>query len=65
MDVFQEAVKAAQRRNGDAWFVLSPQEQTRAIYQEMRRIDQELAAAVKRPSRQRSSSGSRSSLVAA
>ena len=53
MDVFQEAAKAAQRRTGDAWFVLSPQEQTRAIYEEMRRIDSELAAQAKRPVRTR------------
>jgi hypothetical protein len=50
MDVFQEAAKAAQRRNGEAWLLLSPREQTRAIYQEMRRIDAELAA--HRPPRQ-------------
>ena len=43
MDVFQEAAKAAQRRHGDGWLVLSPQEQTRCIYEEMRRIDAEIA----------------------
>ena len=47
MDVFQEAARAAQGRYGEAWFVLSPQEQTRAIYEEMRRIDSELVDAVK------------------
>jgi hypothetical protein len=50
VDVFQEAAKAAQQRYGDAWFVLSPQEQTRSIYEEMRRIDAERA---KPPRRQR------------
>jgi hypothetical protein len=61
MDVFQEAAKAAQRRHGEAWLVLSPQEQTRCIYEEMRRIDAELADAAKRSPRQRSGrSGGRS-----
>jgi hypothetical protein len=65
MDVFQEAAKAAQRRYGEAWLVLSPQEQTRCIYEEMRRIDAELAKAVERPPRQRSGSrGNRSLAVA-
>jgi hypothetical protein len=54
MDVFQEAAKAAQRRHGATWFVLSPQEQTRCIYEEMRRIDAELAEVAKRNSRQKS-----------
>jgi DNA-binding GntR family transcriptional regulator len=54
MDVFQEAAKAAQRRHGDGWLVLSPQEQTRCIYEEMRRIDAEIAAAAKRSPRQKS-----------
>jgi hypothetical protein len=49
MDVFQEAAKAAQRRHGEAWPVLSPQEQTRCIYEEMRRIDAEMAAATQEP----------------
>ena len=43
MDVFQEAAKAAQRIHGEAWLLLLPQEQTRCIYEEMRRIDAELA----------------------
>jgi hypothetical protein len=64
MDVFQEAVKAAQRRHGDAWIVLSPQEQTRCIYQEMRRIDAELAEAAKRPPRQKSGKNGSRSLAA-
>lgn len=45
MDVFQEAAKAAQARHGDGWFALPPREQTRAIYAEMRRIDEEQAQA--------------------
>ena len=49
MDVFQEAAKAAQRRYGTGWFVLSPQEQTRSIYEEMRRIDVETATTTTRP----------------
>ena len=53
MDVFQEAAKAAQMRNGEAWLVLTPQEQTRCIYEEMRRIDAELAKAAGRLPRQR------------
>jgi hypothetical protein len=61
MDVFQEAAKAAQQRHGVAWLVLSPQEQTRSIYQEMRRIDAELSKPPKRAPRQRSGGrGSRS-----
>lgn len=48
MDVFQEAAKAAQQRHGEAWFVLLPQEQTRSIYQEMRRIDAEHSEAAQR-----------------
>lgn len=60
MDVFQEAARLAQRRHGDGWYVLSAQEQTRAIYQEMRRIDGELAAAEKRLPRQRAGSRNRS-----
>jgi hypothetical protein len=54
MNVFQEAAKAAQLRRGEAWLVLSPQEQTLGIYEEMRRIDAELAEAAKRPTRQKS-----------
>jgi hypothetical protein len=53
MDVFQEAAKAAQQRHGAAWLVLSPQEQTRCIYEEMRRIDAELADPAKRTPRQK------------
>jgi hypothetical protein len=53
MDVFQEAAKAAQRRHGEAWSVLSTQEQTRCIYEEMRRIDGEILAA-RQQSQQRS-----------
>jgi len=64
MDVFQEAVKAAQRRNGEAWLVLSPREQTRAIYQEMRRIDRELAAVDKRSARRHASKGGNRPLAA-
>jgi hypothetical protein len=64
MDVFQEAVKAAQRRHGEAWLVLSPQEQTRCIYEEMRRIDAELAEATKRPPRQKSGKSGNRSLAA-
>ena len=64
MDVFQEAAKAAQRSNGDAWCVLSPQEQTRAIYQEMRRIDAELAERLKRPGQHRPRRGGGRSLAA-
>ena len=64
MDVFQEAAKAAQRRNGEAWQVLSPQEQTRCIYEEMRRIDAELAKAASRPSRQKSRNRGNRSLAA-
>jgi hypothetical protein len=64
MDVFQEAAKAAQRHNGDGWFVMSPQEQTRAIYEEMRRIDQERVATTKRPSRRHSGSRAGPSLAA-
>jgi hypothetical protein len=64
MDVFQEAAKAAQRRHGDAWLVLSPQEQTRCIYEEMRRIDAELAEAAKRPQRQKSGNRANRSLAA-
>ena len=64
MDVFQEAAKAAQRHNGDAWFVMSAQEQTRAIYHEMRRIDQELAEIAKRPSRRPSGGRAGRSLAA-
>ncbi len=61
MDVFQEAAKAAQKRNGDAWLVLSPQEQTRCIYEEMRRIDAEIAKAANRLPRQKTGArGSRS-----
>jgi hypothetical protein len=64
MDVFQEAAKAAQRRHGEAWLVLSPQEQTRCIYEEMRRIDAELAEAAKRPPRQKSGTRGNRSLAA-
>jgi len=60
MDVFQEAAKAAQRRHGDGWFVLSPHEQTRTIYEEMRRIDAELAAAKRSPRARPASRPSRS-----
>lgn len=48
MDVFQEAAKAAERRCGDGWCLLSSQEQTRAIYEELRRIDAETAARLPR-----------------
>jgi len=64
MDVFQEAVKAAERRSGAAWLALSPSEQTRAIYQEMRRIDQEAAAVAKRPGRRQPSKGGNRPLAA-
>ncbi len=64
MDVFQEAAKAAQRRHGEAWLALSPQEQTRCIYEEMRRIDGELADAAKRSPRQRSGNRGNRSLAA-
>jgi hypothetical protein len=64
MDVFQEAAKAAQQRYGDTWLVLSAQEQTRGIYEEMRRIDAELATANKRSTRQRASRSSGNSLAA-
>ena len=64
MDVFQEAAKAAQRRHGEAWLVLSPQEQTRCIYEEMRRIDAELAETIKRPPRQKSGKSGNRSLAA-
>jgi hypothetical protein len=64
MDVFQEAVKAAQRRHGEAWLLLSPPEQTRCIYQEMRRIDAELAKAAKPPKRHKPSRDDSSSLAA-
>jgi hypothetical protein len=53
MDIFQEAAKAAHQRHGEAWLLLTPQEQTRCIYEEMRRIDAELAKAASRPPRQR------------
>jgi hypothetical protein len=61
IDVFQEAAKAAQQRYGNAWFVLSPQEQARGIYEEMRRIDAEHA---KQPARQRSRNRTDPSLAA-
>jgi hypothetical protein len=64
MDVFQEAAKAAQRRHGESWSVLSPQEQTRCIYEEMRRIDAEHAEATKRPKRQKPSRSASGSLAA-
>ncbi len=64
MDVFQEAAKAAQRRHGNGWLVLSPQEQTRCIYEEMRRIDSECAQAAKGPPRQRSANRGHRSLAA-
>jgi hypothetical protein len=64
MDVFQEAVKAAQRRHGEAWLVLSPQEQTRCIYEEMRRIDSELAEMAKRSPRPKSGKSGNRSLAA-
>jgi hypothetical protein len=38
----QEAIAAARRRcPGDEWLLMSPREQTRVIYREMRRLDQE------------------------
>lgn len=40
-----EAIAAAQRRYGEQWSLLSPAEQTSAIYQEMRRLDSERGAA--------------------
>ncbi|HVC60002.1 MAG TPA: hypothetical protein VND19_06520 [Acetobacteraceae bacterium] len=64
MDVFQEAAKAAQRSQGETWLVLSPQEQTRCIYEEMRRIDVELAEAAKRPQRSRPGKAANRSLAA-
>jgi hypothetical protein len=64
MDVFQEAAKAAQQRHGEAWLVLSPQEQTRCIYEEMRRIDAELAEAANQPPRQKSGDRGNRSLAA-
>jgi hypothetical protein len=64
MDVFQEAAKAAERRHGAAWLVLSPQEQTRCIYEEMRRIDAELSEAPKRAPRQKSGPRGHRSLAA-
>jgi hypothetical protein len=65
MDVFQEAAKAAQRIHGEAWLLLLPQEQTRCIYEEMRRIDAELAKATERQPRQRPGQRGNRSLVAA
>jgi hypothetical protein len=64
MDVFQEAVKAAQRRHGESWQVLSPQEQTRSIYEEMRRIDAELAENAKQAPRRKSGIRGSGSLAA-
>jgi hypothetical protein len=64
MDVFQEAAKAAQRRHGGAWWALLPQEQTRCIYEEMRRIDAELAEAAQRPLRRKSAERGSSPLAA-
>jgi hypothetical protein len=64
MDVFQEAAKAAQRRRGEVWLVLSSQEQTRCIYEEMRRIDAELAKTPKQPPRKESGDGASRSLAA-
>jgi hypothetical protein len=64
MDVFQEAAKAAQGRCGEAWLLMAPQEQTRAIYEEMRRIDQEMADAEKSAARRKAGKGSRRSLAA-
>jgi hypothetical protein len=44
----QEAIVAAQHRcSGDEWLLMSPAEQTRVIYREMRRLDQEQATARK------------------
>jgi len=64
MDVFQEAAKAAQRRCGDGWLVMSPQEHARAIYAEMRRIDQELAEAQKSAARRKTAKAGRRRLAA-
>ena len=64
MDVFQEAAKAAQRRHGEAWYVLSPSEQTRCIYEEMRRIDAELAKAADHAPRPKSGNRGNRSLAA-
>jgi hypothetical protein len=64
MDVFQEAAKAAQRSRGEVWLVLSPQEQTRCIYEEMRRIDAELAETSKQPPGKGSGSPAGRSLAA-
>lgn len=64
MDIFQEAAKAAQRHCGEAWRLMSSQEQTRAIYVEMRRIDQEMVQAETSRSRRRTGKSSRRSLAA-
>jgi hypothetical protein len=64
MDIFQEAAKAAERRQGEVWPVLSPQERTRSIYEEMRRIDAELAETPGQPPRKRSGNGANGSLAA-
>jgi hypothetical protein len=44
----QEAIAAARHRwSGDEWLLMSPGEQTREIYREMRRLDQAQATARK------------------
>ncbi|HUN38736.1 MAG TPA: hypothetical protein VMU81_00450 [Acetobacteraceae bacterium] len=64
MDVFQEAAKAALRRCGRDWLVMSPQEQTRVIYAEMARIDLELAQAEKGLTRHKAGKAGKPSLAA-
>lgn len=48
-DTFLRAYALVRERAGDEWFLLSPQHQVRAVYEEMRLLDAQRAGIEPRP----------------